>query len=227
MTPRPVGYAAAPDDEFLHCLRNWPSTGGRLAFVPGDDAAGDEAGYLDGELQGLSWRSSMNRQKTAPGRRRRLQRRRASAVHRINDSGIALVSVEARVADSQAVPWYSGGWGACSACSSAGCRSSTGTSVISASNEPGAASVERPSNCPDTGEKLAAGERHGAGPLGVRRTVRLAASVAGWGGAGWALAANGALGGRGLALVGGGAVAVLGTAGRRRGPGRRGRRAVG
>ena len=44
--------ALLPQTMNSHCLRNWPEYGaGALAFVPGDDAAGDEAGHLDGELQ--------------------------------------------------------------------------------------------------------------------------------------------------------------------------------
>ena len=42
---------AAPDDEFALFAELAEYGAGALAFVPGDDAAGDEAGHLDGELQ--------------------------------------------------------------------------------------------------------------------------------------------------------------------------------
>ena len=134
---------------------------------------------------------------------------------------IALVSVEVFGGGSQAVGFGTCGWGACTACSSAGHRSSTPTSVISASKDPGSASAGSSSNCRDTGRSARRGDGGtGTGSLGVRRavrsggaSVRRAGPAAGWasgcGGPGWAEC-------RGL-----GAVGCLALGWRRGGSGRR------
>ena len=67
-TPRPVGGALLPQTMNCTACGTGRARAGALAFVPGDDAGVMRPAIWTASCRALSWRSSMNRQKTAPGR---------------------------------------------------------------------------------------------------------------------------------------------------------------